>query len=123
MVGYQRTKSYAVLNQRSSFQSFYIVKEWSGNSDISSIGVGANERLNGAVGMRQITIDEIEKEFGTVEAQAMRLEVLENPEYTPSARDLISGMTVWTQKFVIQIGSNEMWEWLRAAPRNPVDYA
>ena len=122
MVGYQRTKSDVVLNHRSSFQSFYIVEEQNGASGISSIGVGANERLNGVAGMRQITLEEIEKTYGPVEAQAMQSEVLENRDYQPPAKDLVRGMTIWTEKFVIQIGSNEMWEWLRAVPRNPVDY-
>ncbi len=122
VIVYERTKSEVVLKDRASFMPFYIVKQEGGTSDIDSIAVQTNERLNGASGMQQITIEEIEGKYGTVQAQAMRMEVLENPNYQPPMRELVTDLTIWTEKFVIQIGTNEMWEWLRATPRNPRDY-
>lgn len=125
---YERTKSEVVRNGRDSFRPFYIVDreryESGGFGSISSIQVTAHERFNGAESMRQVTLAEIEKEFGPVEDQAVRLETLENPKYDPPVRYIASGMMIWTERFVVWISMSnwENWENIAAVPRNPADY-
>lgn len=124
---YERTKSEIVQNDRDSFKSFYIVdreKYYEAGSlgAISSIQVTAHERFNGAEIMRQVTLADIEKEFGAVEAQIFRMETLENSKYDPPVRRIASGMTIWTERSVVWIGTNEMWENMVSIARNPAEY-
>lgn len=124
---YARTKLEIVRNGRNSFKPFYIVDrekfyEAGSFGAISSIQVTTHERFNGAETMRKVTLAEIENEFGAVEAQAVRMETLENSKYDPPVRHIASGMTIWTERFVIWIGTNEMWENLVSIARNPAEY-
>ncbi|MSR88003.1 MAG: hypothetical protein EXS69_02490 [Candidatus Zambryskibacteria bacterium] len=108
---------------RKDFVPFYIVTEegYSNNSAcLSSFSLSAERRLNGTDGMRLVTLEEIEDEYGAVEAQAFKLDAVRWPESEWSEQ--IFAMIIWTETSIVIIGSNERWEWLQNFPRHPAGY-
>jgi hypothetical protein len=97
---------------RENFIPFYIItEECYKKTDISAVKpVWMVWRFEGSDKMRLYTLDEIENEYGKVEAQSYKVK---------KPLDEVHDMVIWTETFVIIISSNGHWEWLQSIPRNP----
>jgi hypothetical protein len=110
-----------VKNERKQFVPFHIVTEdgWKNIAGLSSLSVGM-ARFSGGEGMSHVGLEDIEDEYGTIEAQYYKL--VKSRWNGGEWDEFVIAMVIWTETSIVIIGSNERFEWLQNFPRHPSQY-